>query len=71
MKVSEKCSRCATPVDPNDKLVTVETQGRVIPLRLWRYDCSCGWTWANAAQRAHNQQIFDRGWRANTQLWGG
>lgn len=71
MKVAEVCPRCATPADPNDNTVTVSTQGMDISLRPWRYCCSsCGWLWANALQRKHNDREFSQAVKNyNTRGW--
>ncbi len=60
-KVPEACPRCNIECMPNDNPVTYKGIDFDFIVRVWNYDCeSCGWTWANDAQRAHNRVEFNK-----------
>lgn len=64
-KVFENCPACGKVTFPTDKLVVVKDKAvGDLPLRLWRYSCECGWTWANLLQREHNGHEYNRMWQS-------
>lgn len=60
-KVPENCPKCNTPAMPTDKVVVYSER---VPVRVWRYECVCGWTWANDMQRKHNDKEYDKMYKA-------
>ena len=62
-KVHAECPECQTLTLPHDKVLEVPTPMGRIPLRVWRYSCECGWTWANELQRRHNDHEYDKALR--------
>jgi len=64
-KVVENCPECGKATFPTDKLVVVKDKAvGKLPLRLWRYVCECGWSWANLLQRKHNDHEYNRMWKS-------
>jgi len=62
-KVPEGCPRClAAEVMPTTSVVYVKKEH--IHVAMWRYDCACDWTWANEAQRKHNEQEVNKAVKA-------
>ena len=47
---------------PSTAMVYVEKEH--IAVAMWRYDCACDWTWANPAQRKHNEKEVNRAIKA-------
>lgn len=62
-KVPEACPACSTETMPEERTVAIENAVVTYPVKMWRYRCACGWTWANEAQRVHNQEANRRGRR--------
>jgi hypothetical protein len=55
-KVPENCPKCANETFPTDKCMVYGN----VPVRTWRYECACGWTWANDMQREHNGREYSK-----------
>ena len=58
-KMFEDCPRCKSQSMPVDSPVACDYQYGTFPVRMWRYECpKCNWTWANEAQRKHNEHEY-------------
>lgn len=60
--VSETCPKCGDNTMPSDGQMKVYGLKLVVEpyVNLWRYECGCGWFWANLLQRQHNNRAVDK-----------
>ena len=66
-KVAEHCPKCNASTFPTDKVVVYQEK---VPVRVWRYECVCGWSWANDMQRKHNDHEYSKMHKAiNAQMY--
>ena len=57
MKTSQACPNCGAEAWPWEESVKLDAGTREVYVKYWGYTCpTCAWTWANAAQRKHNER---------------
>lgn len=62
--VREYCPECGIETASIDRAIAIDSAYGEFPVRLRRYACSCGWVWANEAQRKHNEGAYRKARKA-------
>lgn len=60
----EPCPECAAPVIATDRVMPMGIDNGSYQVKFWRYQCPCGWIWANEVQRYHDNVVYRKALKA-------